>query len=379
MAGKEAWLRNQNAGLRSLGIPVSLDVNGARIRLRAMMPPKPPRTGARSQQRISTGLVYPDQATEAVELATTLGKELKRDQLGLEAFNWEKWSRDERAGQVAAVREQVPMAVSGKEAINAAKEWWEGQRARSESAATTWHKDYYSPLRQLEGILSINEETLINLVLSKEPETRTRKRTAMAAVAVARALEYGDSTIKKLKELGRGYSETNSVKARDLPTDEEIVRFIDGLERCYQWPVAIIATFGARPHEALLYANVTERGALLISGGKTGRRSSHPLPVEWVERWDLRSKALPRLPQRASNNDVARKISDLFLSKECGFKPYDLRHCYAVRNIMEPLVSASLAAKSMGHSLEVHTRNYQKYFDSRSIDAVIELLQRHRQ
>lgn len=369
-------MKRQNQGLRALDIPVSLEVEGTRIRLRAMMPPKPPKSGPRSQQRISTGLRYPEQATEATELAQTLGTELKRDQLGLEPFDWSKWSRDSTTSRVAAVSQQLPIAPTGSDVIEAAKEWWQGQRPRSASSATTWQKDYYSPLRKLEGVLSVDEEVLVNLITSTSPGTKTRKRTAMAAVAVARALDYEEATIKRLKGLGKGYSETTSVQNRELPSDKRIVDFIDGLERPYQWPTAIVATFGCRPHEALLYANVTEKGALLITSGKTGRRSSYPLPVEWVERWELHKKSLPQLPANAANNDVARKLSDKFLKLGCEFKPYDLRHCYAVRNIMQPQISPSLAAKSMGHSLEVHTRTYQRYFDTRSIDAVIDLLRR---
>jgi integrase len=52
------------------------------------------------------------------------------------------------------------------------------------------------------------------------------------------------------------------------------------------------------------------------------------------------------------------------------FKAYDLRHAWAVRAIHSPQISPSLAAKSMGHSLAVHSTIYQRWFDSHQMEAV---------
>ena len=46
--------------------------------------------------------------------------------------------------------------------------------------------------------------------------------------------------------------------------------------------------------------------------------------------------------------------------------PYDLRHTYAVTMASDPNwshVSEEETAKAMGHSLEVHRRNYQLWID----------------
>jgi len=375
MAAKDAWLKRQNEGLRKLGYPVSLEVEGSRIRLRAMMPPKPLISGPRCQQRISTGLLYPQQAAEALELARKLGTELVKDQLGEDKFRWDAWERKGKEERSIAVNKQLSIKVSGTEAITIAREWWQKQRARSESADATWQKDYLSPLRRLQGVHGVDENVLADLIEVTAPGTKTRKRTAMAAAAVARALGYEEATIRRLKDAGKGYSEVNSVKERDLPSEESVIEFIDSLPRKYQWPTAVIATYGCRPHEALLYATVSETLVLNIAGGKTGARRSFPLPKKWVEKWDLLNKSLPNLQQEATNGEVGSCLSRQFKNRDCGFTPYDLRHCFAVRTIMEPKISPSLAAKSMGHSLEVHTRTYQRYFDSRKIEAILDLLE----
>ncbi len=79
------WLSRQNAALKRKRHGVTLDVAGARMRLRATMPPRPANplgTGLR-QHRISTGLVYPNQASEALQLAEQLSNALERHRLGL--------------------------------------------------------------------------------------------------------------------------------------------------------------------------------------------------------------------------------------------------------------------------------------------------------
>ena len=68
MPPSDPRLSRQNAPLKLKGHGVTLDVLGARVRLRATMPPRPTDplgTGLR-QHRISTGLAYPDQAIEAL-------------------------------------------------------------------------------------------------------------------------------------------------------------------------------------------------------------------------------------------------------------------------------------------------------------------------
>jgi len=57
------------------------------------MPPRPTDllgTGLR-QHRICTGLAYPDQASEALQLAELLGNALERHRLGAETFDWTPW------------------------------------------------------------------------------------------------------------------------------------------------------------------------------------------------------------------------------------------------------------------------------------------------
>jgi integrase len=161
------------------------------------------------------------------------------------------------------------------------------------------------------------------------------------------------------------------VAPRDLPSDEEIVAVIDALPSGWQWVAAICATYGARPHEALLMATVESSGLVLISGGKTGRRQGLPLPKAWIDRWQLETKRLPAINLDRDHRTVGSQLGVALRRHQAPFMPYDLRHAWAVRAIHNPKISPSLAAKSLGHSLMVHNALYQRWFDSASMASLV--------
>ncbi|MBD2550995.1 hypothetical protein H6G65_15655 [Microcystis elabens FACHB-917] len=147
MAPPDAWLARQNAALKLRAHGVTLDVSQGRVRLRATMPPPPsasPGTPPK-QQRVSTGLSYPDQATESLQLAEQLGNAFERHRLGLEAFNWTPWLPKGRQRKQAQQDEQ-PEGVSGLQAVRLTRKWWGKQRRRGPSAEDSWKVDYDAPL-----------------------------------------------------------------------------------------------------------------------------------------------------------------------------------------------------------------------------------------
>lgn len=153
MPPSDPWLARQNAALKLKGHRVTLDVAGGRLRLRATMPPRPadpPGSEAR-QHRISTGLAYPDQASEALQLAEQLGNALERHRLGLEPFDWTPWLPKGQQRKPATVAEQQE-GISGRQAIRITREWWGKQRRRGPSAEDSWKVDYEVPLAQLQDI-----------------------------------------------------------------------------------------------------------------------------------------------------------------------------------------------------------------------------------
>jgi hypothetical protein len=93
--------------------------------------------------------------------------------MGLEVFPFERW----KAGGVAA--NELGSPISGLEAIRRTEKWWQAQRKRGPSAATTWAKDYAEPLAPLLNLRVFTLESLKALVNSREPGSRSRRRVAL--------------------------------------------------------------------------------------------------------------------------------------------------------------------------------------------------------
>ena len=373
MAPADAWLARQNAALKLRAHGVTLDVSQGRVRLRATMPPPPsaPPGTPPKQQRISTGLSDPDQATEALQLAELLGSALERHRLGIESFNWTPWLPKKRGRPKAAARSSPQLdGITGREAIRTTHEWWEQQRRRGPSAVDSWRVDYEAPLAPLLEICPLEPAHLLALVEATPAGSRSRRRASQAAATVARALDWPAALVSQLRELGKGYSASRSQLPRELPKEREIEALIDRLSNRWQWPVAVAATYGCRPHEALLFAEVQPSGLLRIADGKTGARQSIALPPEWIERWSLHTKRLPSFNHQRSHRDVGALMGQMFRRVGATFQPYDLRHAWAVRAIHNPRISPSLAAKSMGHSLAVHSSVYQRWFDAHEMESL---------
>ena len=308
MAGRDPYLTRINRALRDLGSSVSLEVSPSGARMR-LRASLPLPDGSWKQRRISTVFPYPSGVDQARQLAEELGRDLELHRRGLEAFPCERW--------LQAIKMQGPTTegISGSEALRRTEAWWTQQRKRGPSADVTWATAYAGPLKPLLPQRAVTIET--------------------------------------------------------LPADEVIVAVIDGLPSGWQWVTGICATYGARPHEALLMADIANNGLVVIRGGKTGARQGLPLPKAWIERWELQNKRLPSINLERDYRTVGSQLGVALRRHGVPFLPYDLRHAWAVRAIHNPQISPSLAAKSLGHSLMVHTSLYQRWFDSASMASLV--------
>ncbi|MFM7237796.1 MAG: integrase [Cyanobium sp.] len=359
-----------NRALRDLGCAVAIEVapSGKRLRLRSTLPMA---DGSWKQQRISTPITYPGGLEQARKLAEELGRDIELHRMGLDPFpfeRWFDWSQQAGGGRSGGGAEE---AISGVEAIRRTEQWWSQQRRRGVSAAVSWATDYASPLRPLLSLEKIDLKVLSALVESKDPGSRNRRRASIATVAVARAIELGPEAVQKLKDLGKGYSPQRDAAPRELPSDAVIVEVIDGLPPDWQWVAGVCATYGTRPHEALMKAVVQPNGLVSIEGGKTGARQGLPLPKQWIDRWTLESRRLPKINLDRDHRTVGSQLGVALRRFGAPFQAYDLRHAWAVRAIHNPKISPSLAAKSLGHSLMVHTTLYQRWFDSASMASLV--------
>ena len=96
-----------------------------------------------------------------------------------------------------------------------------------------------------------------------------------------------------------------------------------------------------------------------------------PLPKDWIERWSLERKRLPENNLDRDHRTVGAKLGVALRRFGAPFQAYDLRHAWAIWAIHNRQISHSLAAKSLGHSLMVHTFLYQRWFDSASMASLV--------
>jgi hypothetical protein len=226
---------------------------------------------------------------------------------------------------------------------------------------TTWRSDYYNVLSRLPGDAPLTAEVLIGVIAQTTANTRQRKRfcTTLGRLAKFAGLEID------LSSLRGNYSELRT-EPRDLPDDGLIVQAWKEIrDPGWRWVYGAIATFGLRNHEAF-YLDLTDLLAggesVRVTEGKTGARRVWAYYPEWIDAFALRQRQLPKVRlQDRSHERLGRAVSKFF-SRNIPFECYNLRHCWAVRTVLFGL-DPTLAAKQMGHSVEVHQRVYHRWLD----------------
>ena len=142
----------------------------------------------------------------------------------------------------------------------------------------------------------------------------------------------------------------------------------------WKWVYGMLATYGLRPHE--LFAvdldaftdpkntfHLVSLNPSLTGGTKTGERTCGipPLYPHWVDLFKLKEiKLLPEGSGTLSNKTA--KIQIRFRNTNIGFKPYDLRHAYAIRG-HRLRVPIKTMADYMGHTVQEHTKTYQRWMN----------------
>ncbi|HYX18374.1 MAG TPA: hypothetical protein VE944_29215 [Nostoc sp.] len=190
---------------------------------------------------------------------------------------------------------------------------------------------------------------------------------------------------------------TNGYKPKDrnLPEDEAIecaYKLIQNnkhkteisIKRAesWGWILMVLATYGLRPHElfAINYDKSfkepyyeIELNGTKTDGIKTGDRKVYPVPLEWVERYQLyniKNQVLLENRKEITKFSISlgRRIRDKKndfkddedLAQCLDFQAYDLRHRYAIRG-HELGYDVESMSRWMGHSVTIHVSNYHKY------------------
>jgi integrase len=351
-------INQANGRLKASKIGVFIQLRGERLYLRATLPPKPnAEKNLAFRQEISLG-VYANSAgiAHAENEARLVGA-----LLGKQQFSWEPYLKQTESNETRTLGEWIALF----------EEDYFTKRERNPKSETTWHKDYYAVLRRLPVDQLLCEKILNECVTQTAPDTKNRKRTCFVLDAFARFTKLDVSFAK----LSGNYS-PKKASSRDLPTDEVIVQWYNKIGNpSWRWVYALLATYGLRPHEAfnLDLSSLKEApGILSIQDGKTGARRVFPLFPEWWEKWQLGEVVLPKV-SGANNADLGHRVSVQFSRMGIPFKPYDLRHAWAVRAIHFGW-DLSMASSQMGHSVSVHTDLYHRWISDDHYRKTFEVL-----
>ena len=345
----QAQLIQANQRLKAANTGLSLCIKGLSLYGRGTLPPKPGSLKTIPyQQKIALKIrANPAGLKRAEAEAKKIGAAL-----ALKEFDWTLY-----VSHVTTPSEKRTIA----EWIVALEADYFDRRQRTLASESTWETHYFEYLRRLPQQQPLTVEILKQAIRSTQPDSYTRRAMCLSCRSLGQFAELDVAFIKPL----RGKYSSRRPARRHLPSDEEIVAALERISNpAWRWVAAMLATFGLRPHEIFhLDTTELENGGTRIEvlKGKTGERKVQALHLEWIDEFNLREKYLPKVKVTGrSNKDLGHRVSCYFRSKKLPFKPYDLRHCWAVRSLRYN-INVSLAARRMGHSVTMHTTIYQAW------------------
>jgi integrase len=333
-----------NERLKNARVRIKIELDGKMLSLRGILPPKPGSTKKKPfQQRIYLKMAAnPASIVLAEKEARKVGA-----LLDCKEFEW----------QTYLTPRSVPATTIGH--------WLERFAAEKkiQVSATTWETDYLDAFKRLNLEKCLTTEILQRAIEKTEPNTRMRKRlcSAFGQLAQFAGLEAD------FKPLVGSYS-ARQVDPRNLPSDKEIVAFYHQIANPgWRWVYGMLATFGLRNHEVFfLDIGSLQQGEefITVTQGKTHDRQVWAYHPEWIDVFDLCNRVLPSVTGKCHADYGDRVTCYLRARLKMPFRPYDLRHCWAVRVLMFGMRDA-IAARQMGHSLAVHNQTYQHWITIR--------------
>ena len=353
-------LKGVNQRLKQANTGVTLIQKGNSLYARGTFPPKPgsAKTEPHQQEIALKVRAHPAGLREAEARAKQIGTKIV-----LKEFDWASYStRPLSTAEIKTVADW----------LRELKTDYFQRRLRTPKSESTWRISYHTYLKRLPQEDRLTTELLNQAIRNTIPDSCTRFSMCFACQTLGQFAGLEVGFVKAL----RGTYSSSRPKKRDLPTDEEIVEAILQLKNPqWRWVASMLATYGLRPHEIFhLDTQALESGQgsfiEVLDDTKTGERTVLPLYPEWVEQFNLRDKQLPEVSGH-DNSRLGGSVSKHFRDEQMPFKPYDLRHCWAVRALQFG-VPVSLAAKWMGHSVDVHTKTYQAWISGEVEDQVYE-------
>ena len=386
-------LKAINARLRAARVSVSVRKSGNSLQLRTTLPIKPgdiDKNGSGTKQYdISLGIPFSfDGLNTAEEEANELGKLIARKQ-----FYW----TDKYLGKT---RIKANLQNISDLIINFEQNYFQ-TRKRTLKSENTFNSYLYIAQKHLpKDKLAINAN-FIEAVQSCSSSDSVKNEL----IKVIRVLCKCSGL--EVPELNNFKIQPTAKRKRDIPTDLEIekeyLRFQNyalnrptklinredrNIWKLWRWVYGMLATYGLRPLEIFvkpdldwwLSSDNTMNTWRVNEECKTGDREALPLYPRWIESFNLKNdqEAIELLKTKIADKITSKQINAVrhgtdrwFRFVEIPFQPYDLRHAWAIRaHLMGIPIKA--AADNLGHSVNMHTSIYQKWFSLENRNVAIE-------
>ncbi|WP_066425538.1 integrase [Anabaena sp. 4-3] len=389
----EAELKAVNARLKAARVSVSVRKSGNSLQLRSTLPIKPgdiDKKGIGTKQYdVSLGIPFNfDGLTTAEEEAYELGRLIARKQ-----FQW----TDKYLGKT---RHKVKAKTIGDLIADFERNYFQTRKLtlKSENTFNSYLYIAQTHLPQDKPATNVNFIEAVQGCTSSD-SVKNELIKVIRVLCKCSGLEVPELSNLKIKP--------SATRKRDIPTDAEIEQEYLKFEtyalnrpsklltredrnnwKLWRWVYGMLATYGLRPREIFvnpdldwwLSSDNTMNTWRVNEECKTGEREALPLYPRWVEIFNLKTdtEAIELLKAKIKNKISSKQINSArhgtdrwFRFVGIPFQPYDLRHAWAIRaHLMGIPIKA--AADNLGHSVNMHTSIYQKWFSLENRKVAIE-------
>ncbi|MEH2168042.1 MAG: site-specific integrase [Nostoc sp.] len=386
----EKGLADTRARLKGAKVKVGLVVARETIQLQASLPIKPGDRDTKGtgfkQYKISLNIPASlDGLKTAEEEANELGKLMARKQ-----FEW----TDKYLGKTA--RDANRCQTLGDVLEEFETEYFKTHKITEKSKHTFFYYKEY--LRRLIGLDTLLTQSEIDRKVAELTGDSARYSAVKSLKVLKATLNLTSFTLEHFK------ATQPKSQVRDIPSDEDIIKYYESFHqysltrsltikkncldswKMWEWVYGMLATYGLRPRELFVNPEIDwwlspenkDNTWKVHPDTKTGYREALPLHPEWVYLFDLKNVEPLKLLKAQTDdrtsftdiNTIRVNCSSWFRRVNIPFTPYDLRHAWAIRaHIMGIPIKA--AADNLGHSVEIHTEIYQKWFSLENRKKVI--------
>ena len=277
-------------------------------------------------------------------------------------------------------------------------EMQDGRPLSREQAIESLEKEFYrnkpgnssninSFKRLLNELYKLPEENItVDVMIEVIEKHRVGSRSRLEACKVYKRVaklnrldNYED--IDKYRVKAEPVREKNPFTVEELYDVLHMVRWQKAMrsdaESWQGWCITAAALYGCRPSETFSVAPKGSGQSAEIVTLKTNTRplrSSLSLHAKWFEEFEILDK--PKLPYTFNSKSYDPNICKSYTAQLRlwfqKFYPdhdlYDLRHSWAIHSIKRLKGNAPLAAKMMGHSLNVHSNIYHHWIQQEQVE-----------